>query len=338
MKKIKKNKSNSNFLKKWLIKINRKLGFELIDQSNLTFSTRENTEEQSVTEINKKIITLPLGEIEIKNKVKSLLIIFRSFTNENKLLSQNKKRIFEEEKKEYTLRSLRSICRNISSFNKKFDELKTYLKIIDDKSDKSIIDQFNNICSKEKIIYDIEKLDIDKYSEKLNFKDNPRMISHNCHIMQSKNFALKEDYDLIYFVEDDYIHTENAIEEMVCSYQKFSSQTEDDIILCPSDYPYLYQKYETTRILMGHKKHWRQVGESLCTYLLSKNTLKKFWNYYEDMFLNNYDPYEKPLHDLYKKVFCFSPMPSIAIHLTNINSIYGLSPQIDWKKLWDENK
>ena len=45
-------------------------------------------------------------------------------------------------------------------------------------------------------------------------------------------------------------------------------------------------------------------------------------------------------NDLYKK-FSFlliSPMPSIAIHLTNINSIYGLSPQIDWKKLWDENK
>ena len=157
-------------------------------------------------------------------------------------------------------------------------------------------------------------------------------------INTSLNLAKQTSDDLIYFVEDDYIHTENAIEEMVCSYQKFSSQTKDDIILCPSDYPYLYQKYENTHILMGHKKHWRQVGESLCTYLLSKNTLKKFWRHYEDMFLNNYDPYEKPLHDLYKKVFCFSPMPSIAIHLTNINSIYGLSPQIDWKKLWDENK
>ena len=58
--------------------------------------------EQSNTEINKKIIDLREFKIEIKNKVKSLLIIFRSFTNENKLLSQNKKRIFEEEKKEYT--------------------------------------------------------------------------------------------------------------------------------------------------------------------------------------------------------------------------------------------
>ena len=337
MKKIK-NKSNSNFLKRWLIKINRKLGFELIDQNDLTFPTRDNAEEQNISEINKKIITLPLGEVKIKSEVKSLLIIFRSFTNENKLLAQNKKRIFEEEKKEYTLRSLRSICRNISSFNKKFYELKIYLKIIDDKSDKNIVDQFNDICSKENISYDIENLDNNKYSEKLNFKDNLRLISHNCHIMQSKIFALQKDYDLIYFVEDDYIHTENAIEEMVCSYQKFTSQIESDVILCPSDYPYLYHKLENTRILMGYKKHWRQVEESLCTYLVSKKTLKKYWNYYEDMFLNNYDPYEKPLHDLYKKVHCFSPMPSIAIHLTNINSIYGLSPQIDWKKLWDENK
>ena len=337
MKKIKKNKSSS-FLKKWLIKINRNLGFELIDQNNLTFPTRENNEEQNIIEINKKIITLPLGEVRIKDEIKSLLIIFRSFTNENKLLSQNKKRIFEEEKKEYTLRSLRSICRNISNLNKKFYELRTYLKIIDDNSDKNVINQFNDICSKENISFDIEKLDKDKYSEKLHFKDDQRMISHNCHIMQSKNFALKKDYDLIYFVEDDYIHVENAIEEMVCSYQKFSSQIEDDIILCPSDYPYLYQKFENTRILMGYKKHWRQVEESLCTYLLSKKTLKRYWNYYEDMFLNNYDPYEKPLHELYKKVYCFSPMPSIATHLTNINSVYGLSPQINWKKLWDDNK
>ena len=59
MKKIKKNKSHSNFLKKWLIKINRKLGFELIDQNNLTFSTRENTKEQSVTAVSYTHLTLP---------------------------------------------------------------------------------------------------------------------------------------------------------------------------------------------------------------------------------------------------------------------------------------
>ena len=46
-----------------------------------------------LSEINIKSITVPLGEIKIQRKIKNLLIIFRSFTNENKLLSQNKKRI-----------------------------------------------------------------------------------------------------------------------------------------------------------------------------------------------------------------------------------------------------
>ena len=47
-------------------------------------------------------------------------------------------------------------------------------------------------------------------------------------------------------------------------------------------------------------------------------------------------PFEKPLHEIYKKEFCFSPIPSVAIHCTNINSVYGLSPNVDIRKLWEE--
>ena len=49
-------------------------------------------------------------------------------------------------------------------------------------------------------------------------------------------------------------------------------------------------------------------------------------------------PFEKPLHDIYNQELCISPIPSLAIHCTNVNSIFGLSPNVDWKKLWDENK
>ena len=31
-------------------------------------------------------------------------------------------------------------------------------------------------------------------------------------------------------------------------------------------------------------------------------------------------------------------MPSLAIHCTNINSIFGLSPNVNFLKLWDENE
>jgi len=336
MKKIKINQNN--FIKKILIKAVRKLGFELIDQNNLTVPTSEKKLNDSLNILNEKNIVLPLGEVNIKRKVENLLIIFRSFTNENNLLTQNKKRLFEEEKKEYTLRSLNSICNNIINLKKEIKDFNIFLKIIDDNSHESVTNQIKKICTDKNISFEISNLDSSKYENKMNFKDNKRMLAHNSHIFESKNFAINSDFDLLYFVEDDYLHDDDALIEMVYSYQRISSQLNDEIILCPTDYPYLYVNTEHTQNLIGYKKHWCKINQSLCTYLISKMTLKKYWKYYEDMFLNNYDPYEKPLHELYKNINCFSPMPSLSIHLTNINSIYGLSPLKDWLKIWEKNK
>ena len=336
---IKNSKKNKyNFLKKIFIKISRKIGFEIIDQNNFTIPTSNTFLNKNISKINKTNITLPLGEIKITRKVKSFLVIFRSFTNENSLLSQNKKRLFEKEKKEYSLRSLNSICINIKNAKKKLKNINFFLKIIDDNSKPEIIKLIKKIAKKNNIAFEISNLDINEYRNKMKFSNNRRMVAHNSHIFQSKEYAFNSNYDLLYFVEDDYIHQHDAIEEMIYSYEKFSTIYKKDIILSPSDYPFLYNKLEHTNILTGHKKHWRRVNESLCTYLISHNTLKINWKSYEKMFLNSFDPYEKPLHELYKNTQCFSPMPSLAIHLTNVNSAYGLSPLVDWLKIWNKNK
>ena len=336
MKKIKINQNN--FIKKILIKVIRKLGFEIIDQNNLTVPTSEKSLDDNLNILNKKNIVLPLGEVDINRKVENLLIIFRSFTNENNLLTQNKKRLFEKEKKEYTLRCLNSICNNIINLKKEIKDFNIFLKIIDDNSHESVTNQIKKICTDKNINFEISNLDSNKYENKMNFNDNKRMLAHNSHIFESKNFAINSDFDLLYFVEDDYLHDDDALIEMIYTYQRISSQLNDEIVLCPADYPYLYVNTEHTQNLIGYKKHWRKINQSLCTYLISKMTLKKYWKYYEDMFLNNYDPYEMPLHELYKNINCFSPMPSLSIHLTNINSIYGLSPLKDWLKIWEKNK
>ena len=326
-----------NFLKKIFIKLCRKLGFEIVDQNSLILPTSNKSINENLNFLNKKSISLPLGEVKITREIKSFLIILRTFTNENKLLQQNKKRLFEKEKKEYTLRSVESICKNIKTAEREFQNLKIFLKIIDDNSKSEIISQIKKICDNNKINYELSNLDLSKYKNKMNFKENERMLSHNSHIYDSKNFALKSNFDIIYFVEDDYIHEHDAFIEMIYTYQKISSQLNEEVVLCPSDYPYLYINTDYTKNFIGFKKHWREVKQSLCTYLISKKTLEKYWNHYEDMFLNNYDPYEKPLLQLYKKINCFSPMPSLSIHLTNINSIYGLSPLKDWKEIWEKN-
>ncbi|MDC3073600.1 rhamnosyl transferase [Candidatus Pelagibacter sp.] len=330
---IKKN----HILKKIFIKLCRKLGFEIVDQNSLILPTSNKSINENLNLLNKKSITLPLGEVKITRKINSFLIILRTFTNENKLLQQNKKRLFEKEKKEYTLRSLVSICKNIKNVETEFEGLKVFLKIIDDNSKPEIISQIQKICANNKINYELSNLDLSRYENKMNFRENKRMLAHNSHIYDSKNFALKSNFDIIYFVEDDYLHEHDAFIEMIYTYQKISSQINEEIVLCPSDYPYLYINTEHTKNFIGFKKHWREVQQSLCTYLISKKTLEKYWKYYEDMFLNNYDPYEKPLHELYKKINCLSPMPSLSLHLTNINSIYGLSPVKNWKELWEKN-
>ena len=89
---------------------------------------------------------------------------------------------------------------------------------------------------------------------------------------------------------------------------------------------------------MGHKHHWRQIDETLCTFLTSNLIVKKYWESLTCACKIEHYPFEKPFHEIYKKEFCLSPLPSLAIHCTNINSVYGLSPFIDYKKLWDENQ
>ena len=115
--------SKNNFIKKILIKLIRKIGYEVIDQSIMFSPTKNKYYENNFSEINKNNIVLPIGEIKITRKVKSLLVIFRSFTNEDNQLSVRKKRIFECEKKEYTLRALNSLCKSISIAQKRFQNL-----------------------------------------------------------------------------------------------------------------------------------------------------------------------------------------------------------------------
>ena len=149
--------------------------------------------------------------------------------------------------------------------------------------------------------------------------------------------AKKNTDDLVFFVEDDYLHFEPMMEEMIASYERISSQLGNDIFMCPADYPYLYMNNQKTNILIGNKRHWRTVNETLCTFMTSKELLEKYWDNFYKTCLDRHDPFEKYINDIYNNEICISPLKSLSVHFTNINSSYGLSPFIDYKKLWDES-
>jgi len=156
-------------------------------------------------------------------------------------------------------------------------------------------------------------------------------------LLQSFEIGKEIGDDLIFFVEDDYLHLESMLEEMVSTYERIASQIGKDIFMCPSDYPYLYMNNEKTNIVIGNKRHWRTINKTLCTFMTSKHLLNQYWQNFEKTCLDRNDPFEKYLNEIYQKELCFSPLKSLSLHLTNVNSSYGLSPFIDYKKLWDGN-
>tara|TARA_B100000787_G_scaffold84812_1_gene62493 strand:+ start:1508 stop:2545 length:1038 start_codon:yes stop_codon:yes gene_type:complete len=336
------NISKSNFFKKIFIKICRLLKFEIIDQADLYLPVIAKFANEDLSIIGEKSLTIPMGITNITRAVKSLDIILRTCASVN-MLSQSKKRLFEEKKSEYTLRTLNSIIKSINHSKEIFTKINLKITIIDHNSEIEIINQMQSLLKGQFFKSEIINLKIESFENEIekinqqNKKVTNNQISNMSNIHQSLLIA-KECEDLIYFVEDDYIHSIDSIKEMLLSYEKISTQLKQELILCPADYPYLYNKMERSYILLGNKYYWRKIEESLCTFLTSSLIVNRYWENLTSISKTEHYPFEKPLHDIYKKEFCFSPMPSLAVHYTNINSVYGLSPFIDYKKLWEENK
>ena len=342
MKEQKKLYKNS-LAKKIFIKICRFMGYEIIDQSNFYIPTLKKNLNESLNLSGLKSINIPLGETKITRKVDSLCVIFRSCTKVN-LLTQSKKRLFELNKSEYTFRSLNSIISSLNNSRKTFPKINFDIIVIDHNSKKEDLDRIKEKLNNSNFKNSIINLDVKEFLPNIkrinakNEKTTDNQISNMCNIHKSLQVAKKHCNDLIYFVEDDYIHHKDAFNEIIFSYERLSSQLERELILCPTDYPYLYTKIEPTNLFIGSNKHWRKIDQSLCTFLTSKILLNKYWDIFKSMCLFEHYPFEKPLHEIYKSEFCLSPIPTLAVHLTNVNSTFGLSPNVDWKKIWEESK
>ena len=334
-----KNSNKPSFFKKLFIKISRKLGYEIIDQNNFEIVTSNKKIDEHLSVLGHKSINLPLGEVKITRKVKALDIIIRTCASVN-MLTQNKSRLFDKEKIEYTTKTIRSLLN--SSKDPDLEQLEINFKVIDHNSTAENLAAIDSVFGEFSKKYSLINLDVSKFISKID-KTNQRgekvtdnQISNMANIHQSLLEAKKCE-DLIYFVEDDYIHKKDTLKEMVFTYERLASQTNSEIILCPADYPYLYAKSEMTQNFLGQNYHWRKVNETLCTFLTSKQMIEKYWDKYVSMCEKEHAPFEKPLHDIYKKELCISPIPSLALHFTNVNSIFGLSPNVNWKEVWDQN-
>ena len=336
MKKIQIKKKN-NFFKKIFIKLCRIIGFEIIDQSTFSSPSLGKKLNETMSIQGQKSITIPLGEIKIKKSIKSLKVIVRTCTSEL-IMDQNKRRILDCEKNEYTFRTLRSLIKSMNMAKKNFDNIKFEIIVTDTNSPSKDLEEIEKILSNSNFKNKLVSVNLNEYKDKIKDGYSKAKFSNMANFYNSLLIAKNEEADIIYFVEDDYLHSPKAIKEMILSYEKFYSIFSQEIVLLPADYPYLYTKDDNTKIYLGENYHWRLVSESLVTFMTSKVLVDKYFKELEKMGIQWEDPWEKPLHNIYKSHPCLSPIPSLAVHCANINSIFGISPMINLKKLWEDNK
>ena len=322
-------------MRKIFTRICKFFGYEIIDQ-NVFYSPTLNKElNEDLSIINKKSIVLPLGEVKISRKVNSVLIILRMNT-EVQIWDQNKKRLFQQPKIEYSVRSLKSLIKSYEFCKNKYSNLRIKLIIIKDHSKNDNLTRIEKIIEGKNI--DLITLDHNEFKEKIAEQKTKETFLNLASLYKSFEILKDIGEDLIYFLEDDYIHFQTMLDEMVSTFERIASQMKKDIFMCPADYPYLYMNEEKTNVLIGSSRHWRTINKSLCSFMTTKNLLDKYWSNFQKTCEDRNDPFEKYINEIYKKELCISPINSLSVHLSNINSSYGLAPFINYKQIWEDNK
>ena len=269
-------------------------------------------------EINKESIILSNGFLELKRKVKSLDIYYRYAPNNLMWNSTSRwKRIIPNiGKRDLILTSLNSLKKSIIKFSSTYQLIIT-INLISDSSDKNFDD-----CILKLLNHPLIKTNF--ISSKI--KGNRGSYLECCD--QAKNSK-----DLIFFIEDDYIFEEECLEEMIITYSRLSTIFNNDVFLCPSDYPFFYDSSYKTSLYIGKRYKWRTVEETLLTFMMSKELFNKYEKNIRLVGEQENEPFEKPLHEVYKLSPCLSPVNSLSYHISKDHP----ATTEDWINLWNNS-
>ena len=167
--------------------------------------------------------------------------------------------------------------------------------------------------------------------------------NHSAHVQWV--MCRDSDADLIYSVEDDYLHCESALQEMVDSWRLFSDRLKrTDIVLYPFDEPSEYNPpVRTDYVVHGSARHWRTGTYSTNVLMMTPQLLRTHWHLFETLALKYNGDYLNPRTEHYEEsntiwqiwnsgqAMRFNPIPSLALHM---QFDAQKDPFIDWQSWW----
>lgn len=141
-----------------------------------------------------------------------------------------------------------------------------------------------------------------------------------------------------YFVEDDYLHQESCILEMMQTLPLLQEKTQSDCVLHPYDCPdrYMTGYVYPSMIAYGSHRHWRTIRDTSATILVSHSVLNRFWNLFMSFTLLDKLPqhYEADtINHIYREIPCFSPIPTLTFHVGGPSTQVPFNP---WQPHWEK--
>lgn len=153
---------------------------------------------------------------------------------------------------------------------------------------------------------------------------------------------------LVYIVEDDYFHAPEAILELWNSYHYFREFVPfGELGIFPYDCPDRYdinrEYIQPTKLFYGNGRYWRTITQTTITAMYSADSIRRHFPIFEKLALeypkvnesntinllyNNLVQYAGP-------ITMFSPIPSLAIHMSYEKPITLTSSMNDWNSAWN---
>jgi hypothetical protein len=168
---------------------------------------------------------------------------------------------------------------------------------------------------------------------------------YNASCLASFSHARNSGREIVYFVEDDYLHAPSAIQEMLDAHVLFREELGGrEVALHPYDDPKNYWSpifsREDCRVVYGSKRHWRTNTHTTNTCWLEHRTLQRNWELFELLARYSSTPYGQQ-HHIFEastinriwrdQVDLFTPIPSLALHLAREEH---RDPYLDWAQWW----
>lgn len=227
-------------------------------------------------------------------------------------------RIVDADKTTILLTCLNSLLKSIKTSGHE-----VVFSIHDDSSPSDVISKMGDLCSKYGVIGDLA--DSGKFG---NF-------------ISQYEWVKKQECDYVYCVEDDYLHRECALADMVNMINYLKQFKDGEYGIFPFNCAHRYSQFESlypSYIVRGPNQYWRSSLHSTHTFFISKKMFDKHDDIMKQQaytWAKNAALEDTTINKIWRDdVILFTPMESLAYHLADKSQEDIL---YNWKQLWIEN-